>query len=137
MEGKRKSIFGHDLTMRLICVFVGAVLAFLPMYLLYYQHSLNLLQEQVEASNEQIRANNAWQHYNGFRESIYEKWYYLCSDNAPGLCPYEWKFREISEDCDKIREALGAENWTESWELVEDGYGLLRELPGPLWVEQQ
>jgi len=127
MKDKWKSIWGHRLTITLISV---AATFFLTNHF-YYQPSLNFLRQQVIQTNEQLEAASAWAHYEGFRACVYEHWHYLCrySDSLFG-CPYDSDFEAISQHCEEIRKALAAKDWEKSWELVEDGYVMLEELPG-------
>ena len=135
MKDKWKSIFGHPLTIALLSGLIGGLVVFLLTSHLYYKPTLNLLQQQIQF-------NNAWEHYNGLRDAIHEKWYYMHSEDYgkqsfPPASIYDDKFKEISDNCSAIRETLRAKQWNESWELVETVYDMLKELPGPLWVEKQ
>lgn len=142
MKDKWKSVFENRLVIAIIGGFVGALVVFLPTYYCYYEESLGLLQRQVAGIYEQIEANNAWEHYNGLREAIHEKWYYIHSDDYDEqvygpASTHDWDFEQISAHCDEIRDSLNAENYTESRELVEKGYDLLKAFPGPLWLKKR
>lgn len=148
IKDKWKSVLENRLLIAIIGGLVGALVIFLLTYhcyykgsLSYYERSLNLLQQQVAGVYEQIEASNAWEHYNGLREAIHQKWYYIHSDDYDEqlygpASTHDWDFREISTHCDKIRDTLRAKNYTESWELVEKGHDLLKRLPGPVWVKK-
>ena len=124
--------------------FVGAVLVFIPTYYCYYKDSLGLVKQQVEGVHEQIKANSGWEHYNGLRVLIHQKWSFLHSDDYDEMITdcgpasiYDVVFERISEHCDKVRGSLNAENYTQSWELVEECYDLLKVLPGALSLSVQ
>jgi len=141
VEDRWKSIFA-PLTIAFLSGLVGGLLVFFLTNCIYYKPSLDLLQQQVTAINEQIQFNNAWEHYNGLREAIHEKWYYMHSADYDEefftpASTYNYEFEEISKHCEGIRNTLRDKKWDESWESVETGYDKLQELPGPLWVKKQ